>query len=113
LSRGARAPVVWSLRASNTHLYPGARLGVAQGDDFAPRRGDALLIEFADLGVAQGAVVAVEGDRVTLAVEPHRTRRGTLVAARQWIVEPAAASTERETRGWRVAGRVGAHAARR
>jgi hypothetical protein len=113
LSRGARAPVVWSLRASNTHLCPGARLGVAQGDDFAPRRGDALLIEFVDLGVAQGAVVAVEGARVTLAVEAHRTRRGTLVAARQWIVEPAAASSDGETLGWRVAGRVAPGAARR
>jgi len=53
LSRGARARAVWRLRASNTHLYPGARLGVAQGEDFAPRRCDALLIEFADLGVAR------------------------------------------------------------
>lgn len=72
------------LRASHTHLYPGALLGAA---DALPHAGQRLLIEFADLGSAATRVEAADGAQLTLAVNSHRTARGTAVSAKRWLVD--------------------------
>ena len=92
------------LRATNTHLYPGAKL-VADGTPLL-RAGDRVIVEFADLGAANGWVERRDGDRIVLAVEAHRTARGADVAARAWVVER---SREKDADGgsrWRVVGRA-------
>jgi hypothetical protein len=70
--------------ASGTHLYPGARLRAGSP---AARRGASLLIEFADLATAQARLEGRAG-AWRLRVEPHRTQRGTTIAAKVWQVEP-------------------------
>ena len=87
------------LRATHTHLYPGA---VLRDDGHPLRRGQALRIEFADLGSAAARVQSCSAGRVLLAVDAHRTARGTQVAARRWLIE-AGADGE-----WRVRRRLGA-----
>lgn len=86
-----------ALRASHTHLYPGARL---RGDDLAPRRGQPLSIEFSDLGAAEARIETVTGVRLTLVVGPHRTAKGTPIEAKRWLVD---ASTQGE---WRLLRRL-------
>jgi hypothetical protein len=77
------------LRATATHLYPGARLlGAA-----AP---GAATLAFAD-GVE--TLAEIEADGVTLAAAPHRTARGAAIPARRWRLRP----TEE---GFRVVGRA-------
>lgn len=78
---------VLRLRATNTHLYPGARLALAEPGD-APRKSDRAVIEFADGEAAQATVIAATPDaRIELAVEGHRTGRGTTIAAKRWLAE--------------------------
>ncbi len=69
--------------AGHTHLYPGARL---RGSGL--RHGQDLRIEFADLGSAVARVESAEQGRAILAVDAHRTARGTVVTAKRWLVEP-------------------------
>ena len=91
------------LRAANTHLYPGAKLVALARPRL--RAGDRVIVEFADLGAANGRVERRD-DRVVLAVEAHRTARGADVAARAWVVER---SREKDADGgsrWRVVGRA-------
>lgn len=78
----------WRLAASNTHLYPGARLR-AQDDDLRTqlRAGDRIAIEFSDQGVAQGEAAEVLPQGWQLRVAAHTTARGTLVTARRWQVQ--------------------------
>ena len=86
------------LRATNTHLYPGARLlGPA-----VLRAGQRLTIEFSDLGSAAARVEAAAGREATLAVGAHATARGTAIAAKRWLIEPAGDG------GWRVKRRLSA-----
>ncbi|MFO1294473.1 MAG: hypothetical protein U1F07_15610 [Rubrivivax sp.] len=82
------------LRASHTHLYPGARL---HGSGITLRRGRQIEIEFSDLGHARARVEAAAGARATLAVSAHRTARGTSVAAKRWQLERQPGDD-----GWRV-----------
>ncbi len=74
------------LRAANTHLYPGARLTSANGDALRLRRGSHVTVEFADLGVAHGQVIATHDGGWTLAMAAHRTARGADVPAHCWFV---------------------------
>lgn len=74
------------LRATHTHLYPGATL---RGAPRPLRRGQALVIDFADLGSAAARVEAVDAAQFILAVGAHRTARGTAIAAKRWLTEAA------------------------
>lgn len=78
----------WRLAASNTHLYPGARLRPLHAPDLRQRlrAGDAIAIEFADQCVAQGEAAQVLPQGWQLKVQAHTTARGTTVAARSWQV---------------------------
>lgn len=75
-----------TLRASNTHLYPGARL--TAGDEPALRPGDTVAIEFADLGFANAKVRVAPAASRELVVDAHRTRGGTEIVAKRWRVAP-------------------------
>jgi hypothetical protein len=46
-----------------------------------------MTIEFADLGTARARIEGRTGEW-RLHVEPHRTQRGTNIAAKVWRVEP-------------------------
>lgn len=81
------APAVARLEAAHTHLHPGARLRLAAGSA-APGAGTALQIVFADLAATAGRVLDAEAGTLQVAVEPYLTRRGTLVAARRWLLLP-------------------------
>lgn len=78
----------WRLAATNTHLYPGARLRPLDAPALrdALRAGDAITIEFADQGIAQGEAVQVLPHGWQLKMQAHTTARGTTVSARSWQV---------------------------
>jgi len=78
----------WRLAASNTHLYPGAKLRALDAPALREklRAGDAIAIEFSDQGMAQGEAVRVLPQGWQLKVQAHTTARGTTVAARSWQV---------------------------
>lgn len=88
------------LRAAHTHLYAGARL-LADGP-LASRTG--VTVVYADLASAPARVERLDGGRLQLIVGPHRTARGTSVAAKRWLVEPIAAVPS----AWRVVRRLDA-----
>lgn len=94
-SRAARG--TWRLAATNTHLYPGARLLPRDGLD-PPRRGDAVWIEFADQAVAVGKVLAAATTTSVIEVAPYRTTRGTAIARKVWTLGHASAAAP----GWKV-----------
>ncbi|MWD27718.1 hypothetical protein E0K89_009550 [Aquicoccus sp. SCR17] len=79
------------LRASHTHLYPGAR-GTCDG----PLCDGPVLLEFSD-GVAVSGQIA--GDRLQLAA--HVTAAGTAIPAKAWQIEPRGAD------GFRIRARAG------
>jgi hypothetical protein len=81
-------PRDWHFSASNTHLYPGARLQllVPEDDTAAPRQGDSLSVAFADLGAAHGRVDAISSGAFEVAMRSHTTAKGTSVAARRWEI---------------------------
>jgi hypothetical protein len=87
------------LRATHTHLYPGARLrGLT-----ALRTGQRLTIEFSDLGSAAARVEAAAGREATLAVAAYATARGTSIAAKRWLIEQR---EQGEADEWRVRRRL-------
>src|SRR5436190_13619338 len=71
------------LAASNTHLYPGARLAPID-DAMRIRKGTQLSIEFADGAHASGAVTAAAKDCFVAAIAAHVTARGTSIPAKTW-----------------------------
>jgi hypothetical protein len=79
----------WRLAATNTHLYPGARLRALDAPKLRDllRSGDAIAIEFADQGMAHGEAVQVLPQGWQLKVQAHTTHRGTTVSARSWQVQ--------------------------
>jgi hypothetical protein len=90
------------LRATNTHLYPGARLRAEEGAAEL-RKGDAVAIEFADLQVAIARVATTRRDgQIELAVASHRTGKGTAIAAKRWLGEPLGG----EEMGYRIVRRL-------
>ena len=70
------------LRATGSHLYPGARGSVSGA---APAGRVSCLVEFAD-GSAAIATLAPEGDGLVLETEPYTTARGTCIQAKRWRV---------------------------
>jgi len=88
------------LRATNTHLYPGARLRVEGVEGL--RKGDAVTIEFADMQVASARVLGVREGRIELAVAGHLTAKGTAIAAKRWLAE----ALEGEGTGYRIVRRL-------
>lgn len=93
---------VWRLAASNTHLYPGARLVEREEGGATPESGDALVVEFADQRAATGEVRSVAQGRVAVEVAPYVTAHGTAIPRKAWTLapDPAAADT------WKVVGRT-------
>ena len=87
---GATKTMNWVMRATHTHLYPGARLLYRGTDETDPRElepGDALLIEFADLSTTLADVMAADGVRVRIKVEGYRTRRGAQIETKIWMIQ--------------------------
>ena len=94
----------WRFSASNTHLYPGARLRIVGATGARPARGDAVTIEFADLGIATGNVAAVADARIVLALAAHTTARGTRIGAKKWTIGADAAAGD--ANAFKVIGRL-------
>ena len=99
-----REVAVW--RATNTHLYPGARLN-AGPTEAAP---GAVTIEFADLGTAS-AWLEQRGSDWVLRVGEHRTQRGAEIMPKAWQVAPMPRSEY--ANGWRVLRRAAEGASER
>lgn len=100
----------WRLAASNTHLYPGAKLRPLEAPRLREqlRVGDAIAIEFADQGMAHGEAVQVLPQGWQLKVQAHTTARGTAVAARSWQVLwlPRAQAQADQESGMKIKARV-------
>lgn len=104
------------LRATNTHLYPGAWLASPAARPLA--RGDAVSVLFVDGATTAGRISAAHGGDLQLDTKPYRTQRGTQIPAKAWRLrevpapdagparkapKPAAAATAIH---YRVAGRA-------
>ena len=75
----------WRIAASNSHLYPGARLRCldAQGEArFAA--GDRVVLEFSDGNIALGEIAQATPQAVRMSVQAHSTGRGAPIAAKAW-----------------------------
>lgn len=75
------------LQASHTHLYPGLRgrlSGVAQTADIIPGR--ECLVEFSD-GSATTGRIAQTGSGWQLDAHAYRTRAGTAIGDKSWLLE--------------------------
>lgn len=79
-----------ALRASGSHLYPGAR-GTLAGE--WPRAGtmSEVAVEFADGSLALGQLSAGHDGGQVLSVGPYVTARGTAVADKRWVLTVATA----------------------
>ena len=82
----------WELQALHTHLYPGARLvhlrtGALEATGAKLQAGDVVLIEFADLSMTCADVMEVEEDQILLKVDGYRTRHGTRIANKSWVIQ--------------------------
>ncbi|MBB3175994.1 hypothetical protein [Variovorax sp. Sphag1AA] len=80
---------LWQLTASNTHLYPGARL---RATDTSMRErirsGDRIAVEFADQMVANGDVIAaLPHGGWTLRLEAHTTAKRTAIEEKRWDIQ--------------------------
>jgi hypothetical protein len=78
---------VRTLRATASHLYPGAPLRTA---DALPGEGETAecLVDFADGTCARGRLAGAPGGLV-LALAAHRTARGTDIPAKRWRLAEA------------------------
>jgi hypothetical protein len=77
----------WRLSASNTHLYPGARLrSLDESMRDQMRNGDGVLLEFTDQLIAAAEVRDVLPQGWTLALEAHTTAKGTAIEPKRWQV---------------------------
>lgn len=77
-----------TLETTGTHLYPGARGTVRKGPlpPRQERQPTSCLILFADGTAAAGTLSARDAAEWLLAVDAHRTGRGTAIPSRCWIV---------------------------
>lgn len=95
----------------HTHLYPGARLShrvTSASQASAPelQTGDMLLIEFADMSMTCADVMKVSENQIWLKVDGYRTRHGTRIAVKSWVIQ--AADPLHDSRSYRVVRRAGA-----
>lgn len=102
----APQPHSWHFRATNTHLYPGARLRLSEAGRGAPAVGDTVLVEFADLRAASGRIGKHDGERLRVDMQSHCTARGTPVSAKSWSIEPLCGHDGDAAGEWRVAERA-------
>jgi hypothetical protein len=51
------------------------------------QRGDILLIEFADMSMTFAYVMAADGIQARIKVDGYRTRRGTHIGTKIWMVQ--------------------------
>ena len=72
------------LRATHSHLYPGAR---GRLDGPMPPGSAPCLVEFADGSAAHGTLMP-EADGTVLATDPYTTACGTRIPAKRWLIEP-------------------------
>jgi hypothetical protein len=94
------------LKARGSHLYPGARAVLEDGQSTA---GPALvschcLIEFADGSVAFGTLTNDKEGFAVLAVDAYQTARGTAILAKGWRLSLAQAMEG--GRACRIEGRI-------
>lgn len=72
------------LRATGSHLYPGAHGTFEAAPLVVPLAAPApCLVEFADGSAATGTLTP-RGDGLLLAAAPYTTARGTSIAAKRW-----------------------------
>ena len=105
-SGAAPQPRSWRFRATNTHLYPGARLHLVEAGAGEPAVEDAVLVEFADLRAAPGRIGKRDGERLRLDMQSHCTARGRTVSAKSWFIEPLSGHGNGVAGEWRVAARA-------
>ncbi len=81
--------MLWRFSATNTHLYPGARLRTLDTpNDAYLTVGDELLLEFSDGVQVIGYLLTAEHDAAVLQMPAYRTQHATDVAARTWSIVP-------------------------
>lgn len=73
------------LAATDTHLYPGARLRWLHARA-VPRAGAQVLLEFSDGRSSAATIEAAGADGLVLSVQPYATARGAAIAAKRWRV---------------------------
>lgn len=80
------------MRALHTHLYPGARLLYSRTTEMGSTElelepGDILLIEFTDMSTTLADVITANGIRAWIKVDGYRTRRGTQIGTKIWMIQ--------------------------
>ena len=98
-------PVV--LRATHTHLYPGARGTVGPGEPLrwsARARDVACVVELADGSTAAARLERFAEEGAYLCVEAYRTAAGTVIPRKRWLLELA--WWESAVAGYRVRRRL-------
>lgn len=92
------------LRASHSHLFPGARLSGPAVVDAADSAETPVLVVFADGAVTDAVVSGGEAEgRSILTVASYSTTAGTAIDERAWIIEEQPDAEGLAT--WRVAAR--------
>ena len=79
--------MIWEMRALSTHLYPGALLLCSTRKQAQMRPGDILRIEFADMSLTLADVTATGEDEALIKVDGYRTRYGTQIDTKMWMVK--------------------------
>src|SRR5512143_237276 len=101
--------MIWEMRTLHTHLYPGARLlHRVTSNPQAPapglQTGDVLFIEFADMSMTCADVMKVAENQIWLKVDGYRTKHGTRIAVKTWVIQ--AADPLHDSPSYRVSGRA-------
>lgn len=81
--------MLWRFSASNTHLYPGARLRCLDAfSDALLTANDELLLHFSDGVAARGRLLDINPEAGVLRMPAYRTQGATDVAMRTWRIVP-------------------------
>lgn len=75
---------VLSLNADNTHLYPGARLTVRDGEAL-PSQPAEVIVVFRDHSPAEALLTPID-DAYVLQVESYSTAAGIAIGAKSWRI---------------------------
>ncbi|MFT4259885.1 hypothetical protein [Microbacterium sp.] len=92
------------LRATNTHLYRGARLAGSVDRDELAARPRALRIVFSDATEVDAELLHNDSGDLAIDVPAHRTAAGTEIGAQCWRIDAAAAPDGCEVRATRKLG---------